>query len=455
MKNFLKILILPVAVIAILGFAPRVFAVAPLEVTFDPDPLFEEENFLPLDETSGTATVTNNSGVEQNILTEAINILDDDNFSNLLRLKIEGGTPFDDSLVDFFAGGEVSLGIISNGESKTFTYTVSFINSNDNTYQGKTLGFDVCVGFEGGATHCGDTVAGGENDTDGGGGTGNPPSGGTIPGTGGGGGGSGQFVQLVVFGESVLNTTASTATIGWDTNLLATSQVIYGPVPPGGYILNTSILPNLGYPLGTAENPIKVLDHSVTLTGLVSGQTYVYRVVSRASPPTVSVEHTFTMPTTSTSNTEISRVALDTDTGTSEVAQEPFLLNTESTSTEETVVETGVDNSNLLAFALGGLNFDLPGLICVGVALLIFLVFLGLVWLIYQPARLNDFSRSGGNKKDKPLSREVAWFVAFGLIVSVILWFIPYTCPIIPLWVIIAIYVIWKLVSKRRSTSLN
>ena len=120
------------------------------------------------------------------------------------------------------------------------------------------------------------------------------------------------------------------------------------------------------------------------------------------------------------------------------VEQEPFLLNTESTSTEEAVVEeTGEDNSNLLAFALGGLNFDLPGLICVGVALLIFLVFLGLIWLIYQ------------NKKDKPLSREVAWLVAFGLIVSAILWFIPYTCPIIPLWVVIAIYVIWKLITRR------
>ena len=438
MKNFLKILILPVAVVTMFGFAGTTLAVTSLDVQFVPDPLFDEANFLPLDETSGVVTVTNNSGTEQTILTEAINIFDDNNFGSLLNLEIDGGTPFDDSLTDFFTSGEVSLGTISIGESKIFTYTVSFINSNDNTYQGKTLSFDVCVGFEGGETHCGDTVVGGENDTDGDGGTGNPPPGGTIPGSGGGGGGSGQFVQLVVFGESVSNTTASTATIEWDTNLLATSQVIYG-LAPGPYVLDIvePFIGFFGYPLGTPENGTKVLHHSVTLTGLIAGQTYVYRVVSRASPPTVSVEHTFTMPTTGTiGNLGIAQAnEIPVEQG---LEQEPFLLNTESTSTEEAVVEeTGEDNSNLLAFALGGLNFDLPGLICVGVALLIFLVFLGLIWLIYQ------------NKKDKPLSREVAWLVAFGLIVSAILWFIPYTCPIIPLWVVIAIYVIWKLITRR------
>ena len=438
MKNFLKILILPVVVIAILGFAPRVFAVeAPLEVQFDPNPLFDEANFLPLDETSGVVTVTNNSGTTQTILTEAINIFDNDNFSNLLHLKIEGGTLFDDSLADFFASGEISLGAISNGESKIFTYTISFINSSDNSYQGKTLGFDVCVGFEGGATRCGGTVVGGENDTDGDGGTGNPPPGGTIPGSGG-GGGSGQFVQLVVFGESVSNTTASTATIEWDTNLLATSQVIYGPVPPGGYILNTAFLPNLGYPLGTVENGTKVLHHSVVLTGLVGGQTYVYRVVSRASPPTVSVEHTFTMPTAGTTgNFSIAQAGSDGNApeGESGVAQEPFLRNVE----EDSLAATSSDSlvSQLAAAFLG---FDFPGLLCIGVALIIFLVILGLIWLISK------------NQKEKSLTKDTILSVIFGLIASLILWLIPYTCSIVPLWIIIAIYIIWRLISNRYFT---
>src|SRR3989344_6222699 len=191
MKNFLKILILPVAVVTMFGFAGTTLAVTSLDVQFVPDPLFDEANFLPLDETSGTAAVTNNSGTEQTILTEAINVLDDDDFGSLLHLTItkegSGGTLFDNSLSNFFStAGEVNLGAISNGESATFTYSISFINSANNDYQGKTLGFDVCVGFQGGATHCGTTVVGGENATSGSGGTGNPPSSGTIPGTSGG-----------------------------------------------------------------------------------------------------------------------------------------------------------------------------------------------------------------------------------------------------------------------------
>jgi hypothetical protein len=45
--------------------------------------------------------------------------------------------------------------------------------------------------------------------------------------------------------------------------------------------------------LGTAEDPIKVIHHSVLLTGLEIGETYVYRVVSRASPPTVGFQYSF------------------------------------------------------------------------------------------------------------------------------------------------------------------
>ena len=308
MKNFLTILILPIAVVTMAGsFAPHAYAVTPLVVDFDPDPLFDEANFLPLDETFGTVTVTNDSGTDQTILTEAINVSDDDNFGSLLHLTIVGssGTLFDDSLADFFStAGEAPLGAILNGESKVFTYTVSFINSSDNSYQGKMLGFDICVGFEGGATHCGDTIVGGENDTDGGGGTGNPPSGGTIFGSGGGGS------SLAIFNEQTVNVNVEigTALIEWDTNLLSTSQVIYGLASGGPYLLDLATSsPNLGYPLGTVETLTKVLHHSVLLTGLSPGETYVYRVVSRASPPTVSVERRFTTlalaspPTDSTS----------------------------------------------------------------------------------------------------------------------------------------------------------
>ncbi len=292
-----KILLGFMPIFAALAFAFPARA-ANIDVVFAPDPIFTQANFIPLDETSGVATVTNNSGLPQTILTEAINVSDDDNFGSLLHLKITGssGTSFDDSLSEFFStAGEVSLGEISNGESKAFTYTVSFINSANNDYQGKMLGFDICVGFEGGNTHCGDTVAGGEKDTDGG----ENGGGGSNPGTGN-GGGNGPILppSLVVSNEetSGINPDNGTAVIAWNTNLYSTSQVIYGPATTSPYILNLNTLPNFGYPMGTIETATKVLNHSVTLTGLIPGETYKYRAVSRASPPTISFEREFVMP---------------------------------------------------------------------------------------------------------------------------------------------------------------
>ena len=293
MHNFLKILILPIAIITILvGFAPRVLAVAPLSVQFVPDPLFNKPNFLPGDETSGEVTVTNNSGTVQNILTETINVFDTDNFGQLLRLKIveNNGTLFDDFLADFFAtAGEFPLGPISDGESKTFTFAISFVDSDDDSYQGKTLGFDVCVGFEGEQTRCGNTVVGDENGSSVGDNGMSSISG--TNGSFGSSGGSGSQAHLVILNEQAINI----PNITWTTNILSTSQVVYGLASGGPYNLVLTP-PNFGYSLSTPENLTKVTHHSVFLPGLIPGETYVYRVISRASPPTISFERQFTVP---------------------------------------------------------------------------------------------------------------------------------------------------------------
>ena len=292
MKKLIQKLILSgLVVIASFGFVSSALA-TPLEVTFTPDPLFNETNFLPSDDSQGTVTVENNTEATQTILTEAINVSDNDNLGSQLTIIIEdiGGPLYNDQLSDFLStAGEVSLGTIASGATRTFTYTVAFINTDDNNYQGKTLGFDICVGFQGGTTHCGDTVVGDENGTDGGGGGG----GGDIPGTG--GGSSGSLPSLIIFNEQTSGISTTTATITWNTNLLSTSQVVYGLASGGPYILDLGLL-NFGYPLGTIEDPTKVIDHSVFLSDLVSGETYLYRVVSRASPPTISFEHQFTVP---------------------------------------------------------------------------------------------------------------------------------------------------------------
>ena len=52
-------------------------AVDPLVVQFVPDPLFEQSNFLPGDDSNGEISVTNNSETAQDVIIETVNVFDD------------------------------------------------------------------------------------------------------------------------------------------------------------------------------------------------------------------------------------------------------------------------------------------------------------------------------------------------------------------------------------------
>ncbi|MDE2030949.1 MAG: fibronectin type III domain-containing protein [Patescibacteria group bacterium] len=290
MNKFTKILITSIFTIFMIGsFAQSAFAinVNPLSVIFNPNPLFSAINFAPGSEVTGNVTVTNNSGSSQNIIVESTNAVDTSGLGDKLNLTIKEGanTKYTNTLGSFLRSGEVSLSSLANNASTNYTFNVTFDNSAGDSLQNKTLGFDLCVGFQGGSLHCGDTVISGGS----GGG-----SGGSISGSHG-----GSAITLVIYNEQATNivdvNSSGTATITWNTNKLSTSQVIYG-ISPGPYNLDLSIFPNLGYPYGSVEDSNKVTNHSVLLTGLIPGQTYVYRVVSHASPATVSYEHKFTVP---------------------------------------------------------------------------------------------------------------------------------------------------------------
>lgn len=275
------------------AFSPTVASAQALEVDFQNDPLFSEANFLPGSEVVRTVEVKNNSNSSQSVLTEAINALDSEGLGDQLYLLIkEGATPlYNNTLGTFLRAGETSLSALGAGESTTYSFGVTFTPDADNDTQSSALSFDLCVGFEGGQTNCGGTVIGEEEETGGGGGGGSS----------GGGGGIIHSTPLEVFNEEVTNTdvsggpTAGTAVIEWDSNLLSTSQVIYGLEENGSYSLNLTVLPYFGYPLGTVEDPIKVIHHVMPISGLEVGKTYIYRVVSRASPPSIGYEFEFVL----------------------------------------------------------------------------------------------------------------------------------------------------------------
>ena len=223
-----------------------------LVVQFEKTPLFNEANFLPGEEVSRWVKVTNNSGSLQKIAIETINEYDPDNFASKMNLVIKESSTilYQDTLKDFFNAGETYLSNLANGATTQYDLSITFESTSDNLYQGKALGFDILVGFQGtgGATICGNNIKEIDEQCDGtdlGGQTctGLGYNGGTLScnqscnfdtsnctGTGGGGGGGVLPPGLTILDESVrvTATTETSVTIIWTTSYFSTSQVIYG-----------------------------------------------------------------------------------------------------------------------------------------------------------------------------------------------------------------------------------
>lgn len=264
-----------------------------LVVEFETTPLFKEANFLPGEGITRWIKVTNNSGSRQRIATEAINKNDPNEFSEKLNLVIKEGETviFNDTLKKFFDQGETYLSDLANGSNNQYDFIVSFTSDTDNSFQEKTLGFDIIIGFEG--TEGGLPLPSSGEGTGGGGGGG---SGGG--GSSGGGGGGGLPPGLTIQNEATATTTETSVTFIWTTSYPASSQVIYALESESHTLDLTDTVgapPKYGYERTTLEYDIspKVTSHSVTIDGLTSGTTYYYRTVSHASLA-ISEEHSFT-----------------------------------------------------------------------------------------------------------------------------------------------------------------
>jgi len=283
MKKALKtILIISIAI-----FALGIFFISPVNAQNDKlvveywdgtewkplqGPIFNETNFLPGQNVSRLVRVTNNSGQSQRIATEAINVSDPDRLGDVLNLEIKenGITRYNNPLSKFFTAGEVYLSDLANGAQTQYDFIVTFYSGAGNPFQGKSLKFDILIGFQG-------------------------TGGGLLPGAGTGAGG---FLPpgLTIQEESVkvTTTTETSVTITWTTSYLSTSQVIYSRYDQP-HTLDLS-KPNYGYAYskeGDDSGFEKVTHHSVTLTGLTPGTTYYFRTVSHGSL-VISREYTFT-----------------------------------------------------------------------------------------------------------------------------------------------------------------
>lgn len=99
----------------------------------------------------------------------------------------------------------------------------------------------------------------------------------------------GNHKLAVLSNEESQNIGTSTATIVWETDINATSRVIYDAVhhPVLG------VAPDYGYLYSTDENGTKVTHHSIIIHSLTPSTTYYYRTISKASPESVSEEFSF------------------------------------------------------------------------------------------------------------------------------------------------------------------
>jgi len=325
-KAIKTILIISIAIFGAGVLAvPVAFAQTPpadnLVVEFEKTPLFDEANFMPGEGVNRWIKVTNNSGSLQDIAIETINESDPDNFSSQLGLVIKEGITelYNDTLRSFFDAGETLLSSLANGATTQYDLTITFNSASGNPWQGKSLGFDILIGFqgEGAGTVCGNGIKEIDEQCDG-----NDLGGYTCitrgftggeltcnsnctfntssctGGTGGGGGGGGLPPGLIIYNEAHIDVASESVTITWLTNYFSTSQVVYGAETEAHTLNladNLGTPPKYGYAHTTPEYDIspKVTGHSVTIIGLTPGTTYYYRAVSHSSLA-ISQEHTFT-----------------------------------------------------------------------------------------------------------------------------------------------------------------
>lgn len=431
-----------------------------LEVTFDPNPLFDVGNFIPGDEEEGIVTVGNLTEVNQQVIAEAINVDDPDTLGQMISLEIRDGADnqiFSDELAEFLRIGEVDLAELLASDSQTFVFTARFEDTEDNTWQESSLAFDLCIGFRGDdqSMNCGGTVIGEEQDLDSGDLDGDTPGGGTVSGG----------RRLTIHDERVesINAPAGTAVITWRTNLLATSQVIYGLSEVGPYTLDLEAI-NFGYSSMTPEDPIKVLDHTMTIGGLVPGAVYDYRVVSRASPPTISPAHQFTVPASDgTPPSELLALVPgnvlpagvnsptgvgDQDEGGSSPSSSGLVDDSVGAAGldgggDKTGVDGNATDTGNLAAALFAFPEDLAAFLDCAWAWLIALLIIYIVWRLWR-AYHPHYRSSAVSSKDLAIDRSHFFMVAI-VAAGIILALMDRYCALWPLIIVFIIFLIIRI----------
>lgn len=368
---------------------------------------FAASNLIPGATVAGSIAIENTTGATQKTGLQIFNPTGDFAlFASEMTYNVTG---------DFVATGEMGdleslLQMSDVADNATGNFGFSLTLNEDapqDPLMGKGFGFTLCVGFVGSEPVCGVAFV--------------PPTSGG--GGGGSGGGSGTIVKLQISNENAAPLGIDTATITWDTNRAATSQVVYGLASSGPYTLNESNLPNLGYPFGTTETNTNVDNHTVDLSGLNAGETYLYRVVSTRNGDTVvSPELSFTLlsGTGLTTPAPQGLVLGETTSGLNnlfgtggggDTNPDGIVLGAEDVAGNEDGTSTAA-GEDVLGAVLGDAVGD--GLVSVfddeTSCILLFIIVLLVIWLIWS--LIDDFIINRGNNISRKLLLSNLAFVA-------------------------------------------
>lgn len=227
---------------------------AALQVQFEATPLFLNADIKPGDVVSRTVTVTNTGPDSETVIFDFQNEFSD-GLADVMELAVttDTNTYADNFFTNLFALGQMNLGTLNSGDSAEYTFTAFLDPTIGNEYQLSEFGFDLILGFQGGAMV---TDSGGSG--------------------GGGGGGSTLFT---LFNEDVTTPTNSSAELTWNTNRPASSYAVCGDTSDGPFALDANDA-LFGYVFASTEDTSTSLQHKVTFEGLALGN-YECRVASR------------------------------------------------------------------------------------------------------------------------------------------------------------------------------
>lgn len=265
-----------ILIISVFWFSP-VSAQNGLVVQFENTPLFNMNNLLAGDTVTGWIRATNNSGQAQDIGLDVIGFSTCNEtycLSDLINLEISQDNIllYQGTLMSFYGAGEIPLTSVNNSQTTQYDLVAALSPQAPNNYQNLTTSFDFEIGLLGG-------------------------QGGSSGGGGGGGGGGGSYINLTITNEQIASNSNYTVTLAWQTNLAATSQVIYSKENQG-HNFSYSSPPLYGYAnlYPDSEDSTLVTSHSVAIPNLESCTKYYYRVISHTlgGAPTIGAEYSFT-----------------------------------------------------------------------------------------------------------------------------------------------------------------